>query len=541
MTAHRETLAVLDAAALRQWCRDGARALGLARAEIDALNVFPVPDGDTGTNLFLTIEAAADAVEDSAGMALQGDDVGATALALARGALLGARGNSGVIVSQMLRGLAETVAGASPSAAAADVFHRGLVRAADLAYAAVARPVEGTVLTVARAAAQAAESAAGASLAEAVRAAASGARTALELTPDQLEVLARAGVVDAGGRGLVVLLEALESVVTGVEQQSGDRDARPVRPVRAGPDWDPSTFEGPAFEVMYLLEADDDVIPILQDTLGGMGDSLVVVGGDRLWNVHVHVDEPGPAVEAGVVAGRPYRIRITSLETPAARVPSGRGIVAVAPGAGLAALLESVGAAVVAGGAGRRPSPADLLAAMRQSGASEVVLLPNDKDSLAVAEAAAAEGRALGLRVGLIPTRAPVQSLAALAVHDRSRGFDDDVVTMTAAARSTRYAEVTVAVREAMTSAGVCEPGDVLGLIEDDVVVIGDSVESVASDVLERMLALGGELVTLVRGEDADSSLIDMVTARLQRTRPDVEVVAYDGGQPHYPLLIGVE
>ncbi|HUW15856.1 MAG TPA: Dak phosphatase, partial [Actinomycetes bacterium] len=199
------------------------------------------------------------------------------------------------------------------------------------------------------------------------------------------------------------------------------------------------------------------------------------------------------------------------------------------------------GAAVVAGGAGRRPSPADLLAAMRQSGASEVVLLPNDKDSLAVAEAAAAEGRALGLRVGLIPTRAPVQSLAALAVHDRSRGFDDDVVTMTAAARSTRYAEVTVAVREAMTSAGVCEPGDVLGLIEDDVVVIGDSVESVASDVLERMLALGGELVTLVRGEDADSSLIDMVTARLQRTRPDVEVVAYDGGQPHYPLLIGVE
>jgi len=267
----------------------------------------------------------------------------------------------------------------------------------------------------------------------------------------------------------------------------------------------------------------------------------VVVGGDRLWNVHVHVDDPGPAVEAGVVAGRPYRIRITSLETPAARVPSGRGIVAVAPGAGLAALLESVGAAVVAGGAGRRPSPADLLAAMRQSGASEVVLLPNDKDSLAVAEAAAAEARALGLRVGLIPTRAPVQSLAALAVHDRARGFDDDVVTMTAAARSTRHAEVTVAVREAMTSAGICEPGDVLGLIEDDVVVIGDSVEGVASDVLERMLAPGGELVTLVRGEGADSSLVDMVTSRLQRTRPDVEVVAYDGGQPHYPLLIGVE
>ena len=541
MTAHRQTLAALDAAALRRWCRDGAQALAQARAEIDALNVFPVPDGDTGTNLFLTIEAAADAVEDDAGVALHGDDVGATALALARGALLGARGNSGVIVSQMLRGLAETLAGAAPAATASEVFHRGLVRASDLAYAAVARPVEGTVLSVARAAADAAEAAPGAALADVVRAAAGGARAALERTPEQLEVLARAGVVDAGGRGLVVLLEALESVVTGVERPSADRTLRPAVPVRTGPDWDPATVGGPAFEVMYLLDAADDAIPQLRNALGGMGDSLVVVGGDRLWNVHVHVDDPGPAVEAGISAGRPYRIRITSLETPAARTPSGRGIVAVAPGAGLAALLESVGAAVVAGGAGRRPSPADLLAAMRQSGASEVVLLPNDKDSLAVAEAAAAEGRALGLRVGLIPTRAPVQSLAALAVHDRSRSFDDDVVTMTAAARSTRHAEVTVAVREAMTSAGVCAPGDVLGLIEDDVVVIGDSVEGVASDVLERMLALGGELVTLVRGEDAESSLVDVVTARLQRSRPDVEVVAYDGGQPHYPLLVGVE
>jgi dihydroxyacetone kinase-like predicted kinase len=196
---------------------------------------------------------------------------------------------------------------------------------------------------------------------------------------------------------------------------------------------------------------------------------------------------------------------------------------------------------VVAGGAGARPSPADLLAAMRTSAASEVILLPGDKDSLAVAAAAAAEGRALGLRVALIPTRAPVQSLAALAVHDPSRGFDDDVVTMTAAARSTRHAAVTVAVREAMTSAGVCAPGDVLGLIEDDVAVIGGSVDQVATDVIERMLAVGGELVTLVKGEDADSSLVDIVTARLQRARPDVEVVAYDGGQPHYPLLVGVE
>jgi dihydroxyacetone kinase-like predicted kinase len=216
-------------------------------------------------------------------------------------------------------------------------------------------------------------------------------------------------------------------------------------------------------------------------------------------------------------------------------------VVAVAPGPGLAALLESVGATVVEGGAGRRPSPADLLAAMRGCGASEVVLLPNDADSLAVAEAAAAEARNAGLRVALIPTRAPVQALAALAVHDSGRGFDDDVVTMTSAARSTHHAGVTVAVREAMTTAGVCQAGDVLGLIDDDVAVIGSEVEAVAAEVLDLMLAAGGELVTLVRGAGTEELLVDRLADHVQRSRPGVEVVTYDGGQPLYPLLVGVE
>lgn len=535
MSTRRTPLEVLDAASVRRWGQEVVHALADARAEIDALNVYPVPDGDTGTNLYLTLEAAVEAIEDVERHARVGDDVGATLRGLARGALLGARGNSGVIVSQLLHGFAE---GIPPGAAEAspDDVRGALRRASDAAYAAVGKPVEGTVLSVARAAAEAAESDPSEALPDLVRSVAAAARQALARTPDQLEVLARAGVVDAGGRGLVVLLDVLEAVVTG-----GPPVAPPapvsVRPAPAVA----AVIEGPAFEVMYLLEADDDAIAPLKSALDGLGDSLVVVGGDRLWNVHVHVDEPGPAVEAGIEAGRPYRIRITALTNVATTSEHGRGVVAVTPGPGLAALLESVGATVVAGGAGRRPSPGELLTAMRRCGPSEVVLLPNDADSLAVAEAAAAEARAAGLRVALIPTRAPVQALSALAVHDPGRSFDDDVVAMTAAARATRHGEVTVAVREAITTAGVCAPGDVLGLIEDDVAVIGSDVSDVARDVLERMLAAGGELVTLVRGADADPLLVERLSDHLQRARPGVEVVSYDGGQPLYPLLVGVE
>lgn len=529
-------LAELDAAAVRRWGREAVHALADRRAEIDALNVYPVPDGDTGTNLYLTLEAAVDAIEDAEGRAVHGEDLAATVRGLAKGALLGARGNSGVIVSQLLRGFAEGLS-AGVDAASADVVRAALRRASDAAYAAVAKPVEGTVLSVARAAAEAAEGEGAEDLPALVRCVAVAARQALARTPEQLEVLARAGVVDAGGRGLVVLLDVLESVVTGAPAvvSATVGGLRPAHLPAEVP------MVGPAFEVMYLLEADDAAIPGLRAALDGLGDSLVVVGGDRLWNIHVHVDEPGPAVEAGVEAGRPYRIRITSLTNVTAPSRHGRGVVAVTPGPGLAALLESVGATVVAGGAGRRPSPAELLAAMRRAGPSEIVLLPNDADSLAVAEAAASEARAAGLRVALIPTRAPVQALSALAVHDPARSFDDDVVAMTAAARATRHGEVTVAVREAMTMAGVCAPGDVLGLIEDDVAVIGSDLGEVARDVVEHMLAAGGELVTLVRGADADPLLVERLTDHLQRARPGVEVVSYDGGQPLYPLLVGVE
>ena len=230
--------------------------------------------------------------------------------------------------------------------------------------------------------------------------------------------------------------------------------------------------------------------------MGALGDSLLIVGGDGLWNVHVHVDDVGAAIEAGIAAGRPYRIVVTHFRDQVAGIAdpsagSGRTVVAVAPGEGLAALYASAGAAVVRSGVGAKPATRDILRAIERSHASEVVVLPDDKDVRAVAEAAADQARKNGVRVAVIPTRATVQVLAALAVHDPARRFDDDVVAMTAAARATRHAEVTLATREALTTAGVCQPGDVLGLLEGDVAAIGADVAEVARDLLDRLLASG--------------------------------------------------
>lgn len=534
-----DALDTLDAQAVRRWCRDGLESLARAREEIDALNVYPVPDGDTGTNLYLTVDAAAqalDALPAEAGLA-------ETLQTMARGALLGARGNSGIILSQLLRGVATGLAagprtGDGERAGGAERLAAALRRAAELGYEAVARPVEGTMLTVARAAADGAR---GGTLAEVVAAAAGAAREALARTPEQLEVLRLAGVVDAGGRGLTVLLDALVGVVTGVAVA----DAAPAeRPAPPGPAQPREPARGPAFEVMYLLDAPDDAVEPLRAALAPLGDSLVVVGGDGLWNVHVHVDDVGAALEAGIVAGRPYRIRVTHFAEQAARAGdqrAGRAVVAVVAGDGLAAVLEASGAAVVPGGPGHRACTADILAGIRSTGAGEVVVLPNDADSRAVAEAAAEEARAEGRRVAVVPTVASVQALAAMAVHDPSRRFDDDVVAMTSAAGHTRHGAVTVAVREAVTMAGPCRPGDVLGVVDGDFAVIGADLLRTACDVVDRMLGPAGELVTVVTGAEAPEGLAAAVVRHVETTRPDVDTVVYDGGQARYPLLLAVE
>ena len=576
--ASGDAVAALALALLEHWCDVTLEALGVAREEIDALNVYPVPDGDTGTNLYLTFEAARQALVDAEPTTL----VGALTV-FARGALLGARGNSGVILSQLMRAGADQLLRGDPSKPG-QLLADTLTLASTAAYDAVATPVEGTILTVARAAAEAGQAAVpeapedlAAQMGYVVRAAARAAREALERTPEQLPILASAGVVDAGGRGLCVILDAAEEALTG--QRPAVRYQRrgplPV-PIQTAADL---SADGPAYEVMFLLDADDSKVLGLRERLAPLGDSLVVVGGDGLWNVHVHVDDVGAAIEAGLDAGRPYRVRVTHFaeqlsQAAAARRRGGagaeggkggpRGVVAVGAGPGLRSLFAQAGAGVVPGGPGRRCSTGELLEAIRSTGSAEVILLPNDGDTIAVAEAAAQAARDEGIRAAVIPTRAQVQGLAAVAVHDPSRSFDDDVVSMTSAAGHARHGAVTVAAKDAMTMAGPCRRGDSLGVVDGDFAVVGGDLEDVAIDVVTRLLSGGGEMVTLVTGagladaatadgDERDGSLVgdddavdldrlvDRVCSHVAALRPDVEIVVYDGGQQRYPLLIGVE
>jgi dihydroxyacetone kinase-like predicted kinase len=302
---------------------------------------------------------------------------------------------------------------------------------------------------------------------------------------------------------------------------------------------------------MYLLDADDGRMPELKRALAGLGDSLVVVGGDGLWNVHVHVDDVGAAVEAGIAAGRPHRIRVTHFAEQVAEArarrttTTGRQVVAVAAGPGLEKLFEEAGATVVVGGPGNRPSTGMILDAIHASGAHEVIVLPNDADSVRAAQAAArtAEGDPAtypGLRVAVIPTEAQVQGLAALAVHEPGRPFDQDVLEMTATARHARHGAVTIAAKQAMTMAGPCEPGDVLGVVAGDFAVVGSDLDIVAADVVERLLGGGGELVTIVAG-DGGGELARRTARGVEQRHPHVDVMVYDGGQERYPLLMSVE
>lgn len=567
---------VLDVVAVRAWCSLALEALGRDRAAIDAINVYPVADGDTGTNLYLTVESAHQAVEAvfaglGAGTRPTLPTLPEVMRAMAHGALIGARGNSGTILAQLLRGMAQVIAdgpereGDHRAAVGADELRVALRRAAESAREAVAHPVNGTVLTVAAAAADAATAAAG-DCGAVARAAYEGACVALDATPGQLAVLGSAGVVDAGGRGLVAVLGALCEAVSG-EAAPARRGRATAAPARAGADAAPEAdtpvdaetalecaddhgSAGPAFEVIYLLEADDRAVARLRTRLDALGDSLVVVGGDGLWNVHVHVDDAGAAVEAGVEAGRPYRIRITHFglgdaHTARAAAPprerAQRAVVAVVPGDGLAGLYTEAGATTVPDRPGEPPASGELVDAIRRAHAREVVLLPNDAELRHTAAAAAEQARSEGVRVALIPTRSAVQGIAALAVHEPDRSFDEDVVAMTSAAGATRYAELAVAERQSWTMAGICQAGDVLGLIDGDVAVIGSEVPATARTVLDRMLAAGGELVTLVLGDDVPDKVADGLERHVRESYLAVDTMVYRGGRQSALLLIGVE
>ena len=522
---------MMTGASLRGWLHEARDSLSRTRDDIDSLNVFPVPDGDTGTNLLLTMEAACAEADSCADL-----DVAPVAEAAARGALLGARGNSGVIVSQILRGVGRAL-GESPSIDGHAVA-RALRLGADQAYRAVARPVEGTILTVIRSAAEAAERAVDAGSTEVsnvLDAARAAAVDALERTPTMLDVLRRAGVVDAGGQGLVVILDAWARVAG----DGGDVPVTVCVPQTERPSTVTATSED--FEVMYLFDGPADGADELRRQLDRIGTSVVVVGDAELWNVHVHTNDAGAAIEAALPLGVPHRIRIVHLGTHDHVPVSARGVVVVTHGPGIAELVRDADAVAVPARPREAPATQSFIDAIAGTNAPAVIVLPSDSDCIAVAGLAADVARESGVRVVVIPTRSIVQSLAALAVHDPAASFDDDAVAMTRAAGATRYAAVTIAVRNALTMAGPCVPGDVLGIVGGEIAHVGSDMVAVCQAMLDELITADGALVTLVTGSEAQRADVDFLTAWLSRAHPTIDLVIHAGGQPLWPFIIGVE
>ena len=533
----------LDASGVRRWLLRAAEDMDCQSAELNASNVFPVADGDTGTNMLTTLRgglALVDALptESSAGAVLS---------AMGAGALTAAAGNSGLILSQLMAGLAEGCPEEQEDLTSEALVY-GLGAGARRAYQAVAAPVEGTILTVALAAAAAAADASPYDLAAVLRAARSASRQALAATPSQLPVLAVAGVLDTGAQGWCLVLEALAEVV-GLEPMPAQL---PASHTGDGVTEIHGQLLPQSFEVMFSLRSvKGDVFAKaeeLRDALATIGDSIVVgepSQGVDVLAVHVHTDDVGAAIELGMDFGRPQAIRVLALPDGPDYEPSigKRVVIAGAPGPGLAALLASEGASIVDIVFGEPPAADAFLEAIEASDAREVIVLPGGRHAVEPAQQAAAMARELqpGLQVAVLPARSVVQSLAALAVKDHGVVFGTDVIAMTSAVSSTAWGSVTIAETDALTIAGMCKAGDVLGMLAGEVVAIGESLEDVAIEVLERLLRAGGEMVTIVTGAECPQGLDERLRVPILKAYPGIEWFAYAGGQARFPILLGVE
>jgi uncharacterized protein len=526
-------------------------ALRSHQDELNRLNVYPVPDGDTGTNMALTLESVVGEIDSADGMA-------EVCRAVSHGSLMGARGNSGVILSQILRGLADTFS--KLDGATGRDLSTGLRRATDAAYQAVLRPVEGTILTVVRAATEAVETACAEgeeSLPVLLDRAAAAARAAVEQTPELLPVLKEAGVVDAGGQGFALMIDAFLNVVDGRPLPEPEVVATPPAVAAHLHGEDASSLR---YEVMYLLEAQDATIPAFKDTWAALGDSIVVVGGDGMWNCHVHTNDVGAAIEAGIDAGRPRNIRVTDLldqveeeqwvreqtgTTPAgddgakAAVPCTTAVVAVGVGEGVQRLLSSLGVQqIVAGGQSMNPSTAQILEAVERCPADTVIVLPNNKNIVPVAEQVDALTER---RVEVVPTQAVMEALSALVAYDPQAGIDSNVASMTEAVQRVRTGEVTQAVRDGMGDGGPIAAGDWIAISRDGISVVEKSAAEAAIGLVDKLVDDDSELVTVLIGADAHASETARFEEHLALAHPHLEVEMHEGDQPLYPYLVGVE
>jgi DAK2 domain fusion protein YloV len=528
-----------DADRLRTLLDAASASLEVSKARINDLNVYPVPDGDTGTNMALTVRGTLDGLA-----GVEEAERAALARAVTRAALMGARGNSGVILSQIVRGAADVLGDDVP--VDARLVGQALRAASDMAYRGVKKPVEGTMLTVIREMAEEAEarSAAEPDVAGLLRAVLARGESALARTPDMLSVLKEAGVVDAGGAGLVELMRGIVASVT------GEPLPEPAIGVELGIEAIHQELSQYRYCTAFVVEGQELDGVALERELEALGDSLLVVGDELALKVHVHTDDPGAALSLGTARGTILGVEIADMhaqtaeraERLGARVagvaearPS--GVVAVVAGAGNRELYESVTAVtIVEGGQSMNPSTADILAAIDATPAAEVVVLPNNGNVILSAE------QAVGLAakpVHVVPTRSIQAGLAALFAHDGDLSAAENASAMADAAAGVATAAVTTASRDVELNGLRVSRGQYLGLLEDEPVIGGDSFDEVAQDVVEALLASSHGMLTLFAGADAPA--LDGLVAAVGERYPEVEVDVQRGGQPHYHLLISAE
>jgi DAK2 domain fusion protein YloV len=505
--------------------RAALAALEASRGRIDDLNVYPVPDGDTGTNMTETLRAAVAALERDP----KADIV--------RAVLMGARGNSGVILSQLVRGAAEALG--NPDRVDTAGLARALRGASDAGYAAVRNPQEGTMLTVARALADRAEELASSdqTVADALTGVVAHGEEVLARTPEQLPILKEAGVVDAGGAGVLEVMRGIAAHVRGEPLPE-------LQAVTAGIPLDVhQELSRYRYCTSFFVEGEDVEPDELERELGRLGDSLLVVGGRGAVKVHVHTDDPGAALALATSRGEVEEVDIKNMHVQTAdraqrleREIGVTGAVGVVLGDGNRRLFESLGAATVEGGETMNPSTADLLAAVDAAPEASVVLLPNSKNVLLAAEQAAEQS---SKNVRVVPTRSLQAGLGALVAFDPRCALDENLEAMEEAVASVRAGSVALASRSATIGSVDVSEGQYLGLVEGQPVTAGDDLASVATEVVARLVGDAADVLTVFVGDGAGGA--DGLVETIRAAHPDLEIEVHDGGQPHYPLLFAVE
>ena len=525
---------------VRSLARFALAAIEQSRQRVDDLNVYPVPDGDTGTNLTLTARAVVEQLDASTA-----PDRAAVVHALTRAALMGARGNSGVIFSQIVRGAAEALGGEEPPDAAACA--RALRGASDAAYRAVRRPVEGTMLTVIREMAEEAESSDAGSVSDLMHAVVRRGEDALARTPELLDVLREAGVVDAGGAGLLEIVRGITAGLAGEPlPEALPRERLGFEAVHQ----DLSRFR---YCTVFVVEGDGLDAETLEAELERLGDSLLVVGDRSALKVHVHTDEPGAALALGTAVGTIAGVEIANMhDQTVARearladraelrpVPDSTAltdVVAVVAGEGNRRLFASLGAAwIIEGGQTMNPATAELLAAIEEARAPEVIVLPNNGNVILSAEQAASLA---AKPVHVIHADSIPAGLAAMVAFDPHASGEENAAAMREVIEGVATGEVTVASRDAELNGFMIRKGHYLGLAGGTAVAEGESFDEVAAEVVERLLAEPRGVLTLLTG--AEPPQLDRLLSRVAERHPEVELDVQEGGQPHYPLLLSAE